>query len=198
MDDHVRSLARARSLLGEMLVVRNYYDASVHERQIIDVHLDDITRLPMHLVERLIGAGLRNVILGAGPPTEPFDFSYLGDSAPLKTGAVVYERVQRVIVMGTLGDDALRAHDMLHEFGHAAGHLLELNDHPMLIEHHRDLHVWMRLPTYYRGIRPGDERGRREFLAEAVRDRIPLGDASASRRYGRTFMQWLNSELEIR
>jgi hypothetical protein len=99
--------------------------------------------------------------------------------------------------MGTTRPIAVQRHDLLHEFGHAAGDVLDLNEHEQAVAYHRDIERWLRLPAYVRGTMPGEARGRRETIAEAVRERI-LDRNVAMQRYGSAFIQWLETELEIR
>jgi hypothetical protein len=197
MGNRERERNIANALLGDLLDVRINSETSDVDRSIVAVHLADIAMLPHSLVSRVRAAGLAGVIVGPGRVTDLLDFPHAIDQARLLRSPGVYDRTRAVIVMGTIGRAPHTAHNLLHEFGHAAGHLLGLNDHPALIAHHSNPEVWMRLPVFFRGIRPGDETGRSELLAEAVRERILVG-TSMSRRYGQAFVRWLEEELEFR
>jgi hypothetical protein len=197
MNDRKEQFKRARAMFGEALSIVSYETSTTYERLVIDAHLSDIALLPERLVVRVLTAGLRQIIVGPGKVTDLCEFPSMEDQPWLARSPGLFDRSRSIIVLGTVGTSPLTEHNALHEVGHAIGHLLRLNDHEQLIEHHSDLEVWMRLPAYFRGIRPGDQVGRAELLAEAIRERILHGN-TISRRYGPAFMRWLNSELELR
>lgn len=196
MDDRDQFLAIAAQRLGNLLHVTYSEVMNSNDQRVIDTHVEDICRIPELLLERLISAGLSGVFVGTGRVARLDDLDYLATEPKHDNTPALYHRDRRIIAAGTMGRDPLFAHNMVHEFGHAAGHLLGLNEHPTLIAQHQTVEFWMRLPAYYRGIRPGDPVGCAELLAELFRDRILVGPRISS-RFGTAFVRWLDEELGL-
>jgi hypothetical protein len=192
---HAYLLSEAERRFGGLLNVSGYATGSAHERAVIDAHLADAGLIPERLVARVVTAGLAGVFVGVGDVPDLDDMRFLRGTSYEQVSAI-YDRTRRYIVAGTYGDDALDEHNLLHEFGHAAGDLLDLNEHLEVLKLHRDIDFWIRLPAFMRGFQPGDGRGRRELFAESIRDRI-LGRAAAVRDYGANYVAFLEEELDF-
>lgn len=202
--DHDVLLQASVARFGNLIHVTGYDIASKFEKSVIDIHLQDVSRIPDVVALRTIEGGLRGVYIGVGSVAELDDMGFLRAARPLgwredTTYADVhgaYDRRRKFIVAGTVGRSPHAQHTMLHEFGHAVGDLLGFNEADILMNHHRDIHYWTLLPPYFRGGYPGDHRGQREVFAELFRDRI-LNEPSVRRRWSDDLVAWLERELHL-
>ena len=184
-------------LFGKHLIVTGYELAAPDERRIIDRHLDDAARIPATIVRRVIAAGLQGVFIGAGRVADLDSLADLAGYSEYDDVAGVYDRNRKCIVVGTRGVDPTDVpHDFWHEFGHAVGDLLLLNDHFRVGQMHSNPGIWMRLHPSLRGHYPGAPLGRRESFAESFRDRL-LDRSRAVRIYGAEYVGWLDEELGV-
>lgn len=206
-DDHVGHdglLDAAIVRFGDLIHITGYETASIPERIAIDVHLHDLSLILVPVAHRTIEAGLGGIFIGPGSITELDDMEFLRSVQPVgwrpdttyAQVSGVYDRRRKFIVVGTTGQSPHAQHTMLHEFGHAVGDLLNLNDADIIGNHHGDARFWTQLPPYFRGSYPGDPRGQREMVAELFRDRI-LNERNMHRRWGTELVAWLEQELDL-
>jgi hypothetical protein len=82
---------------------------------------------------------------------------------------------------------------VLHETGHAIGHLLKYDYSDKLHSFHAQLYD--KLTPYERQGGPGGAAGKQEFLAESVGRYIMYGHAEAAKRYSPEYADWVKNDV---
>ena len=184
-------LKGAKAALGPLLDIRDEGTAVVKK------HLADLALAPAGLHQRLKDAGLAGVFVGAVPYPELDDNQRLRGVRPRgwpegstwQDVAAGYDPERRMAAVWS-AEPTGSASEMLHEYGHAVGHLLEYYDDPRLIAAHRRLYG--ELLTFYRQGGPGGAAGRSELLAEGFAIYLKKGRQGCVQEYDEGFAAFLD------
>ena len=148
-------------------------------------HLEHLNKLPENLVKQMINKGIKIKIgykgmLGLSDDEElrtQCPRGWGGQDWSKVAGGWNYKRKTAYAGKGESGSSSL----VLHEVGHGAGYLLNLDNDPVLIKAHNRL--YKKLSSYFQQDGPGGFAGRQEFLAESFADYFQLSKKRFIKRY---------------
>ncbi|HEY8353953.1 MAG TPA: hypothetical protein VIK69_02960 [Methylophilaceae bacterium] len=181
------------SALGRVLRVDDEDHPEVQQ------HLEHLRKVPTKLLTRLREAGLAEIHFANATVPGLDNLHYLKGVQPrgwppgmtwdIVPGA--YSPKEKAVVAGVGRHGSVSV--ALHELGHAVGDLLGYNDHPDLIQAHKE--VFEKLKPYHQQDGPGGVAGRQEMLAEGFATYLILGRKMAVRMFGELFVNFLEKEV---
>jgi hypothetical protein len=192
--------AKLDRIFGPQVVKSDKWAASAFEggNETIRQHQQDLALLPDSLLDKVAKKGVK-INLNA----ESFGETYpeYGNMTPRgwprgytwKDVAGGYNDARKEVHAGTgnHGTDSLA----LHEFGHAIGDVLGVDDSAELIGHHQRL--FSKLHPYAKQGGPGARAGRQEMWAMSVDRLVKVGRNAAVADYDAEYVTFLETKLEI-
>lgn len=181
-------------VFGDKLDVKDLDSPTVRK------HIAHLAAVPEHIHTQLLEKGLSGVFIGNASVPDLDDMQYLKGVTPRGwpehlTWDIVaggYNNLSRAVMAG-VGDSGCVSL-MLHEYGHAVGGLLELDNSPELKQIHKE--IYDKLDPYLQQDGPGGKVGCQELFAEGFGTRVISRDR-AIKNYGQKFVTWLEKETGI-
>jgi hypothetical protein len=163
-----------------------------------DLHIKHLSLIPKHLSEKLESLGVKVYINNDKTIPDMDEMSDLKGVRPrgwdegmtwdIVPGA--YDPRKKYVLAGHGDHGSCSA--VLHEYGHAIGHLMQLDNSPQLISIHSKNYA--KLPKYLRQDGPGGQAGRQELLAEGFAE-VLIDRRMAVIYYGSEFVEWVEKTI---
>jgi hypothetical protein len=181
----------------------NDWDAPGEKGEQVRTNMADLALLPAPLLDTMRHNGLELIHIG-GTDMTGLDSNFgLKNTRPRgwthgstwEDVAGAYSPENKAVCAGWVKDGmAGSVSVMLHEYGHAIGDVMKINDSPALIEHHKRL--YKRLNSYLQQEGPGGLAGRQELLAEGVAVTVKFGREFAAGLYDEPFVEFVEGILK--
>lgn len=186
-----------KAMFGEKLFVDERHSSSVQD------HLKMLEKLPRGIARRLAAANVKIHVADRTVP-DMDDAKHLRSVQPRGYAAgLTWNDSGGAWSPGskwaTAGSNRYSgsASTVLHELGHAFGHVMQVNWDDDLLEHHQRLYDKKKLKRYFRQDGRGGPAGRQELLAESFAEYLRHGKSYVADKYDAEYADWLEEVIQL-
>lgn len=183
-----------KALMGDTLLVDEPDSVGVER------FLGDLELVPKRIAKRLKDRGVK-VHIGNRRVPDLDDMAHLRNIQPRgyrpgltwQDSGGCYSPSQR---FATAGDPYVSgsASTVLHELGHAVGHVMHVDNERELLKHQQRLYP--KLASYYQQGGPGGHAGAQELWAESFAEYLLHGEKEIARKYDQPYADWMTATIK--